>query len=285
MFDSPPPSTITSGSRMLTITASPRPIRSVCRASAACARASPAAARAGRVAASRAPGPSQSIASAGAGDVAFQAAVQAAPARDAGQFVRLRPGQRDVAPFAGDALAAVDQAPVHHDAAAAAGADDHAEHRAMADAGAVRRLAEREAVGVVAHPHLARQLGAEVAVQRMAVQHLRVGVLHQPARRADHAGDADAQAAVRRPAPARPAAPDRRSPAASRRSSTAWHAPAVRRRAGGVEGHDLDLGAAEVDPEAEIVGRRRMLSHDAPLCGGGARCSRRWTAPPACHTV
>ena len=48
-------------------------------------------------------------------------------------------------------------APVDDDAAAAAGAEDDAEHATMAGAGAVGGLREGEAVGVVLDPHLAAQ--------------------------------------------------------------------------------------------------------------------------------
>ena len=73
-------------------------------------------------------------------------------------------------PLAGHPVGAFDQLPVHHDAAAAAGADDDAEHAAITHACAVGRLTEREAIGVVAHAHLALQPGGDVLVEEMPVQ-------------------------------------------------------------------------------------------------------------------
>ena len=90
----------------------------------------------------------------------------------------------------------------------------------------------------------------EVPVQRVADQDLRVGVLHQPGRRADHARNADARRSpARRPPtpPLRPAPPSRRMisgyvPGVSRPAAQ----PDVARR---VEHGDLRLGAAQVDAD------------------------------------
>ena len=86
----------------------------------------------------------------GAAEEGFDAAPPAAPAgagRDAPRAVH--PGQRVVAPLAGDAVAPLQQAPAGHDAGAGAGAEDGGEDGAEPGPGAVRRLAQRQAVGVV----------------------------------------------------------------------------------------------------------------------------------------
>ena len=69
-------------------------------------------------------------------------------------------------PMAFDPL---DEAAVHDDAAADAGAEDHAEDHLRAGAGAVHRLGEREAVGIVGDPHRAVEDAGEVAAQVAAV--------------------------------------------------------------------------------------------------------------------
>ncbi len=114
------------------------------------------------------------------------------------------------------------------------------------------RLGQREAVGVVLHPHLAAQQGADLAVERMAVQRDRVGVLHQSGGRADHAGNADADgrgdAELRfRVAHHAGDAVKRRVVAVRRVDPVPQPLAAVRS-----EHHDLDLGAAEVDADAML---------------------------------
>ena len=61
-----------------------------------------------------------------------------------------------------------------------AGAEDDAEHRAVAGAGAVRGLRQGEAVGVILHAHLASEQRGDVAVQRVAVERDGIGILHPP---------------------------------------------------------------------------------------------------------
>ena len=97
---------------------------------------------------------------------------------------------------------------------------------------AVRRLAQREAVGIVGDPHGPAEARGEVAVQPSAVQPGAVRPAHQPGRGRKAAGDADADRRARRARPARappppparrPARPWRRSRGgvgARRRSST-----------------------------------------------------------------
>ena len=60
------------------------------------------------------------------------------------------------------ALRPVQHLPVHHDAAAHAGAEDHAEDDLGARARAVGRLGQREAVRVVLDAHLAAERVLEI---------------------------------------------------------------------------------------------------------------------------
>ncbi len=251
MLDSPPPSTIASGSSRLITCASPRASRSACRASAAAAARLPGggARRAGRRRPARParprppPAPGRRPASPGSPTWPHQ---QCGSGRSAGvtqgsglcphsPAMRLRPG---------------DHPPVHHDPGAAAGADDDAEHRPRARARAVRRLRQGEAVGVVLDPHRAAERLGQVPVQRVAVQADGVGVLHQPGRRADHAGDADADR-DRAELPPPPRAPGRPARAPRRRSRRRRLAAAQQHGAVRPEHGVLDLGAAEIDPHAQ----------------------------------
>ena len=58
-----------------------------------------------------------------------------------------------MSPFPGDAIATRYNPAINHQAGAATCADDHAEHHAESDTGAVARLGQRKAVGVVGEPH------------------------------------------------------------------------------------------------------------------------------------
>ena len=184
-----------------------------------------------------------------AGDPGLQAVPMAAPALPAGHLVGPRPGQRIVAPLAGDVVASAQHLAVHHHAAAAAGAEDDAENRAVTGARAIARFRQGEAVGVVLHPHLAAEQGADVAVERVAVQCDGVGVLHQAGGRADHAGNADAHrggdAKLRFRIAHEAGDPLERGLVAVRRVDPVAMAFA----AVGRQDRDLDLGAAEVDAD------------------------------------
>src|SRR5690349_7154821 len=97
----------------------------------------------------------------------LDAAAPAAIALRAGTLVVARPGQRVVAPLAGDAVTAVEHRAVDHDAAADARAQDDAEHHAGACSGAVLRLGDGEAVGVVAHANPAANARLDVSLERL----------------------------------------------------------------------------------------------------------------------
>src|SRR5690348_3327413 len=92
---------------------------------------------------------------AGAGEKCLDTAGPAAIAGSAGRLVLARPGQRVVAPFAGDAVAAADERPADDESAADAGTKNDAEDNAGISRGAVDRFGERKAIGVVLEPHRA----------------------------------------------------------------------------------------------------------------------------------
>ena len=158
----------------------------------------------------------------------------AAVARRPGPLVVARPRQRVVAPLAGDGVRSRDQALMHDDAAAGAGADDHAEHRRRARRRAVGGLREREAVGVVRDAHRPAERGAEIGAEAPPVEPRRVRVLDQPGGRRDGAGHADADRAPARHVALEPRHQRRRPRPRCRRSGPAAsppaRAPAARRR-------------------------------------------------------
>ena len=182
-------------------------------------------------------------------------------------------------PLAGDRVRAREHAAVHHDPAAGARADDHAEHDARARGRAVGRLRQREAVGVVGGAHLPPERLRQVAVDRAADEPGRVRVLDEPARRRQRPRHAHAHAAL---APGllldrldeRRDGADRRVVVVARRRD----APPRELAAVGVEGDRLDLRPAEIDPDPHrerfsLTGRavghrlRGGVSHPAPAHG------------------
>jgi hypothetical protein len=117
---------------------------------------------------------------------------------------------------------------------------------------AVDGLRQREAVGVVGHPHLAIEQRAEVAMERVADQLGRVGVLHEARGGRDRAGDAYADARVRAERGLGLAhqpgdrLQDRGVGAARRRAAAPEELRAVR-----PDRDRLDLRAAKVDADAQ----------------------------------
>ena len=194
MLDRPPPSTITSGSSRFTTWARPRASRSAWRARAAAACVSPAsgAGREGRTHHARRA--VASLASAGPATRVSRQPCLPHQQGGGGRSSGVTPGQRVVPPLAGDAVAPGDHAAVHHDAGAAAGADDDAEHGARTGPRAVGGLGQSEAVGVVLDADFPAECLCKVAVEGMAVEADRVGVLHEAGGRADDARYADADA-------------------------------------------------------------------------------------------
>ncbi len=69
---------------------------------------------------------------------------------------------------------------MHRQAAADAGAEDHREHGRGACRGAVGRLGEGQAVGIIGERDRALEDGREIPVERFAVEPGGVRILEQP---------------------------------------------------------------------------------------------------------
>ena len=143
--------------------------------------------------------------------------------------------------------------PMDHHAAAGAGADDDAEDDGGAGRRAVGRLRQREAVGVVGEPDRPIEQARQILGQRPAVQPGRVRVLDQSGRRRDRAGNADADAC-------------RARRVACSMSSTR---PAHRGQRVRV------VAARRRDPPSQPLASRRRQS----------RCLRSWCRPGRCQSA
>ena len=133
---------------------------------------------------------------AGAGQECLDTPVLPAVALRRGRALLIRhPGERVVAPLAGDLVGSLVDALPDRDAAPYAGAENHAEHRVEAAARAVDRLGQREAVGVVGDAHRPGEPSLEVREEGPADEPGGVGVLDQSGGVADDAGNADAHGA------------------------------------------------------------------------------------------
>ncbi len=187
----------------------------------------------------------------------LDAARMAAIAFGAGQLVRARPGQGVVAPFAGDGVGSAHHLFVDHEAAAHAGAEDGAEHDFRIGARAVGGLRQRETVGVVGDAHRLPEGGGEIALQRMADEANRIGVLHQSRHRGNSTRNADAHGrhagalghGLGRARELRHGADRAGVVAHGCRGTLAEQRPPV---AG--QRDRLDLGAAEVDADPDVGG-------------------------------
>src|SRR5688500_13921307 len=128
----------------------------------------------------------------------LDAAVLPAVARRPWSLLIARPRQRVVAPLPRDRIRPGEDTAVHGDAAAGAGPDDHAEDHVGARSRAVRGFRHGETVGVVGDAYVTAQAVPQVIEERLADQPDGVGVLDEPGRRRECAGNADADR--RRPA-------------------------------------------------------------------------------------
>ncbi len=182
----------------------------------------------------------------------LDAAGTAAIAGRSRQFVRSRCRHRIVPPFAGNRVGADQQPPADHDAAADPGAENDPEHGAAAGRRSVDRFRQGKAIGVVGKADRAAERGFEIAAERPAVEPGRIGVLHQPGlddngpryAHPDRSARADLALDRRDEADkcgnATVVIADRRGDSPSRPD------PALR-----VDGCRLDLGAAEIDSDAQ----------------------------------
>ena len=81
-----------------------------------------------------------------------------------------KPRQWVVPPLASDTVATIHYIAPDHHAAADAGSKDHAEdHRTLPRSGAIDRLTECQAIGVIGHAHRARQARGNVCRKRLAI--------------------------------------------------------------------------------------------------------------------
>src|SRR4029077_13673113 len=99
----------------------------------------------------------------------LDAAAAAAVAHWPRMLLACHPRQRRMAPFSANAVMAVQHRSTHHDAAAHAGAQDGAEQHAASRAGAIDRLGQREAVGIVREAHFPLETLLDIAPAARAV--------------------------------------------------------------------------------------------------------------------
>src|SRR6266852_4003208 len=107
-------------------------------------------------------------------------------------FVGLHPRQGGVSPLAANAISPVVHPAIHGDAAAAAGSENHREDQSLARARAIGCFRNRETVSIVRATHFPLQRGAEVAVERAAVQPGGVGVFYGVGQAGNRAGNSNA---------------------------------------------------------------------------------------------
>ena len=201
MFDRPPPSTMTSGSsRLMTLAERARHAILVARQRRDRASASPAAARAAisargrrRAAAARrsrapAPGPRETSRCSRCGRSST-----AGPATRR----RARAGSGLCPHSPAIAFAPTSTLPIDDDAAAGAGADDHAEDDARAGRRAVGRLRQREAVGVVGEADRPLEQPRQILGERRPISHVEFAFLIRPVAGEIVPGNADADGAAR----------------------------------------------------------------------------------------
>jgi hypothetical protein len=162
---------------------------------------------------------------------------------------------------------------MHREATADARAQNHGEYRRRARCGAVGRLRQSEAVGVVGHCDRPLQHLREVAVQRLAIEPGRVGVLEQAGRRGNRAGRAKPHGAAC--AELLLGLRDQRADRRQGRIIAAARArpPAPQQgRAAFVKPDDLDLAAAEIDAQGD--GHADSINR-APASARGPGCRAR----------
>src|SRR4029077_1866280 len=139
--------------------------------------------------------------------------------------------------------------------AADAGAQDHAENIAASRRGAVARLAERKAIGIVGEPHRATQRDLEIAPEWPADEPGGVGVLDKTG--SGDCGPRDADPDGHGPALLAFDVVDQRRHGRDRRVVIAGRGRDASARvdlARAIDGGSLDLSAAEIDADAKPCG-------------------------------
>src|SRR5208283_4131461 len=92
----------------------------------------------------------------------------------------------------GDQVDSCPRPSIDSDTSPTTSSEDHCEYDTVARTRTIDCFGKREAVRVVHAPHLAVESAAQISVQRVAVQCVRVGVFDAPRSSRDGAGDADA---------------------------------------------------------------------------------------------
>jgi hypothetical protein len=159
-----------------------------------------------------------------------------------------------VTPFTGDRIGADDDPAIDDDTATNPGAEDHPEDACASRCGAVARLGQRKAIGVIGEAHRTPERRFEVAAERAADQPGRVGVLDEAGARDERPRNTD---------PDRRAAAELRFDAVHQGRHRRDRAGIVARRgrdpparmeaAISVDGRGFDLGAAEIDADAKTL--------------------------------
>ncbi len=90
-----------------------------------------------------------------------------------------------MAPLAKNPVPAFQHPPLHHQPTAAAGPKNNTENDLRARRGPVRGLRERKTIRIILNAYDAVQRRGQIDIEGMAVQRVRIGILHQPRRRAD----------------------------------------------------------------------------------------------------
>src|SRR5882724_983060 len=184
--------------------------------------------------------------------------MEAAVAGRPGPLVVAHPRQPVVAPLTGDGVAAGERPSMDDDADADTRAENGGKHDLGPGGGTIGRLGDGKAVGVILQPHGTAKGTREITIQRPTDEPGGVGVLDQPGRRRDGAGNADADRAARangllKPGHERGYGGDLAVIVAGRRGGPL----AVELAPIGGERDDFELGAAEIDADAD---RMRHLS-------------------------
>src|SRR5438105_3575895 len=194
------------------------------------------------------------------GEERFDAAGVAAKTSSTRPLVIGGPWQRIVAPLAGDSVRADEHISVHDDAAADASAENRTEYHVRVLAGAVARLRERETIGIVADSHFAAEHRFEIGPDRLPVETERVRAAKQAGRARDRPRCTDPHAATL--AQLLLGFPNEAGNASQNRTIVLMRRgdPAAQQLASATrERDDFDLGAAQIDAEAQPSGTHAAL--------------------------
>src|SRR5262249_36318941 len=130
----------------------------------------------------------------GAREPGLETAPPAAIAARSRLLLGLGPGQGVVPPFSGNGMRPASYLTVEDKPAAEAGPGDDAEDQRKAVAGPADGLGQGQAIGIIGKFYRPLQGIAQIPLEWLAVEPGRVGVVDQPRRRRDGAGDGHADA-------------------------------------------------------------------------------------------